>query len=183
MSESASSVASNNPLLQALANTGLLNAEIVSTNELEVSQLEKLVVNACINPFTVIFQCENGELLQIPTWNTMANNVCKEAFAVFSKEFRNTEIEVEVRNRLDPRRIMPVVKEVVKKTAKNKSSMLVAVQKGMKRTEMPYINGYIVNMASKHHIDAKYNKMLCALVDGIVHVTSTDTARYVPFEF
>ncbi|KAH8166997.1 hypothetical protein CIB48_g1223 [Xylaria polymorpha] len=49
-------------LMRQIASAPDLDARQVSRKELWVAQLEKLVVNATINPLTAVLRCKNGEL-------------------------------------------------------------------------------------------------------------------------
>jgi 2-dehydropantoate 2-reductase len=49
-------------LMRQIADAPVLDARQVSRKELWIAQLEKLVVNAVINPLTAVLRCKNGEI-------------------------------------------------------------------------------------------------------------------------
>ena len=59
-------VPSSKYLLNALGESSALSVSMVPGTELLYMQLEKLAVNAVINPLTTIFNCLNGELFNRP---------------------------------------------------------------------------------------------------------------------
>ncbi|KAK6950507.1 hypothetical protein Daesc_008835 [Daldinia eschscholtzii] len=56
--------ATNNYLVKQMISAPGLNAREVATRELWVAQLEKLVVNAVINPLTAVLRCKNREVFE-----------------------------------------------------------------------------------------------------------------------
>jgi 2-dehydropantoate 2-reductase len=49
-------------LLEQILSCPPLNASLVPAKELFHTQLEKLAINAVINPLTAAFECHNGEI-------------------------------------------------------------------------------------------------------------------------
>ncbi len=114
----------------------------------------KLFINVGINALTVIHDCKNGDLLNIPkAQETMAQaiaeaqQVAKVAGVEISKPHEKTI-------------------EVCRATAENISSMLQDIRH-KKKTEIDAINGAIVKMAAMHNIATPVNSLLFKLVKEI----------------
>lgn len=96
----------------------------------------KLAINCAINPFTALLNCKNGELIGKPLFDNSIAQLCSElAQAMKLNQFEISADELHA-----------IVKDVIKKTASNVSSMLQDVRAG-KKTEIEYINGYIEMVA------------------------------------
>jgi 2-dehydropantoate 2-reductase len=107
----------------------------VSYMELWSLMLErKLIVNACINPLTALFQIKNGELIENDHYRSMMHSIFCEVAEVLKLEKRN-----EVWN---------YVKEICEKTAGNQSSMLVDILRN-RPTEIDSIIGFVIRKAVK----------------------------------
>jgi len=91
----------------------------------------KLLVNAAINPLTVIHQCQNGQLLSIPEAAQQMSRICGEL----------DELVNALALPLPPS--LPMAQSVCEKTAKNFSSMYQDHVHG-RRTEIEYITGYVL---------------------------------------
>ena len=111
---------------------------------------KKAVINAAINPLTVIAGRSNGCILHEP-YMSLAKEACQEAAAV-------AEAEGVVLN--DP---WQLVQEVVERTSYNKSSMLQDVERG-KKTEIRQITGEIVRRAGGLGIAVPINSALLELL-------------------
>ncbi len=112
----------------------------------------KVVINSAINPITAILRVRNGEILSDELWE-LAVRVLKEGERVLKAMGFEETLE-------------DVLRDVVKMTAKNKSSMLQDVERG-KRTEIDFINGAIVRKAEELGFDVPYNRTLLHLVKGL----------------
>lgn len=92
-------------------------------------QAEKMVINCVINPLTALFECFNGEILKNPYLKQLAKKLNEEACQALN---------------IPTEEMWQRTLAICEKTARNKSSMLADIQSG-KRTEIDYLNGYLVN--------------------------------------
>lgn len=67
-----------NGMIRRLSQTSMLETIILSSAEIKMSQLQKLVVNAIINPLTAIFRCRNGQLVDRPTYLALMKLLLRE---------------------------------------------------------------------------------------------------------
>jgi 2-dehydropantoate 2-reductase len=116
----------------------------------------KAVVNAGINPVTAITGLPNGYLLRVPHLTALMERTCHEAIMVA----RAAAIE------LPPYNLVEKTKDVARRTADNKSSMLQDIERG-RQTEICSINGHICEIGKRHGVDTPVNGTLTALVKGI----------------
>jgi 2-dehydropantoate 2-reductase len=154
-------------LLQQIVNAPLLNANPYSRRELKLLQLEKLVINAMINPLTVIFNCKNGELFTRSPITRVMRLLLAEAAMVVSRlpELRGAEA---VEDRFSVENLESKVLDVAEKTAANTSSMLQDFR-ASRETEVGYINGYIVRRGREMGIDVRHNEKVVQMIrDGDV---------------
>ncbi|KAF4464959.1 2-dehydropantoate 2-reductase [Fusarium albosuccineum] len=151
-----------------------LNARLVFMGELWILQLEKLVVNAIINPLTAILQCKNGALFTEPDGvlagviDQLLSEASKVLQLLVSHEssvevighpsLSGSEASSEPKTALDlsPRSLyerfsQPQLKDMVyrvgHKVRENTSSMLQDVRSG-RSTEIRDFNGWLVETAA-----------------------------------
>lgn len=157
-------------MIQDLLNCRGLNASLVSLNSMLITQMEKLVVNACINPLTALLDCLNGDLLYGAHVIPMMKRVTKEAVLCFQAEYGTQIDQIEgARTRLDPDRLINTVLDVCMATAQNSSSMREDVRH-MNKTEIDGINGFIAGLGKKHGISTLTNNMLVLMVKNKVSI-------------
>lgn len=164
--------------------------ELFATPELEGSlapawdlwtrQLDKLLINAVINPLTAILRCKNGVLFQQrdhgdPVFELM-QALTFEAWLVFQRLRTRREFYTLVRayagsvpldRRFGYARLWEHLLAVGEKVKENTSSMLQHVQMG-KSTEVRDFNGWIVDMARLVKLrdgDVEYHAKLVELVE------------------
>ena len=124
--------------ITASLNTVLPN--ITWYDNIKEKQWLKLAINSVINPLTAINNMPNGDVL-LPTYHQQINLLINEFIAVayhHGINFSNTFL-------------FSMISDVAKKTAVNRSSMLSDV-KNKQRTEIDYINGYIVKLGKQDNI-------------------------------
>ncbi|TKA49807.1 hypothetical protein B0A55_13074, partial [Friedmanniomyces simplex] len=129
-------------LLRTLTRTPVLCAVGFTPTELLQQQLEKVAVNSVLNPLTSLLDARNGALL----YNFALTRTLRLLLAETSLVIRSLpELQSipNINTRFSPQRLESLVTSVADKTRDNISSMLADVRAGRK-TEIEYINGYIV---------------------------------------
>ena len=165
-------------LIDKIVQAPVLSAREVTPRELLFLQLQKLVVNAMINPLTVIFSCRNGELFnRVPILRVM-HNLLREASAVIQSlpELQNDPTS---KQRFSEQNLESIVLDIAEKTAKNTSSMLQDVRAG-RSTEIDYINGYIVTRGRQGGVDCTNNERLVRMVKEGKVIAENEAFEYFP---
>jgi len=146
--------------MKELAQSGL-NVEF--EEDIEPKLWKKLAINCCINPLTLILNCQNGKLADLPgdTFST----ICQEVSEVMRKSLSQ---KIEDQKILDQKVIDYVemereVRQVVTATKDNYSSMLQDYQRGRK-TEIDFLNGFVVKKGREFKVQVTVNETLYNLV-------------------
>ncbi|CAK7234186.1 2-dehydropantoate 2-reductase (Ketopantoate reductase) (KPA reductase) (KPR) [Sporothrix bragantina] len=191
-------------LVRQILAASQLKARWAPRNELWVLQLEKLVVNAVINPLTAILRCKNGALF-VPddTPNAVLPRVIdqllQEASAVLRalaqheiktgnvfKDLSSTEAASALAKRLSFDSLRAMVYRVGELVKNNSSSMFQDAQAG-KKTEVGEFNGWIVDMArylesvgatDGESVNVKTHQIMVDLVEKAVLLTKEELAEH-----
>lgn len=158
----------------------VLSAVMISTIELMQIQFEKLIINAMVNPLTVIFDCRNGELFKSFKVLCLMRSLLSEASQVIRllPELQNIQ---GVEARFSKARLDEIVLRIVEKTSKNLSSMLQDARAG-RETEIDYINGYIVKRGEQLGVDCVYNRTLVRMVKDRNKITDGEVDAFFPYQ-
>ncbi|KPL92834.1 2-dehydropantoate 2-reductase [Vibrio splendidus] len=126
---------------------------VVSWNpEIKTALWTKLAINCAINPLTGLEQIKNGELAD-KRFEDILSSIVKELTQVMQAEGIVCSFD----------ELEASVKQVIQATAQNNSSM----KQDMfyqRKTEIDFINGYLIKTALKHQIDVPVNQKLFAQV-------------------
>lgn len=114
---------------------------------------KKLVINAAINPLTVVYQCQNGELLTHKKAHEHMKNLCLEL----------DELCIKLNFNLTP--TLSLAETICHLTAKNYSSMF-QDNKHHRQTEIEYITGFVINECNKLSIPCPINQSLYSKISG-----------------
>ncbi|KAF3135522.1 hypothetical protein TWF569_009865 [Orbilia oligospora] len=168
------------PFIETLLECHDLSYGITSYPEILAVQLEKLAVNAVINPLSVMFNCYNGQLVYNFPVSRMLRLILFEVAKVIAAmpELDN----IPSRDiRFSPERLERVVIGTAKKTSVNISSMLQDVRSG-KNTEVEYINGYLVKKGAELGIPCAVNFMLREMVKAKLEMVGAKIRADLPLE-
>jgi 2-dehydropantoate 2-reductase len=137
----------------------LVNAGFAVETTLDVDALiwGKLVVNAAINPLTALLKVTNGNLLTSTSSRTVMGLLAKETVSVAQALGVNLPFG-------DP---VPIVEDVARRTAHNRSSMLQDIIRGAP-TEIDAICGAIVGAGKDVGVPTPVNHFLWLLVTATV---------------
>ena len=157
------------PLVRLLTETPALEARVLPPSQFVLRQIEKLVVNTCINPLTAVLDCLNGELLYSESLHNMMRRIIREDVRVLRLEYAAVLGTPQAAACLDEERLLGAVVDVCRRTAGNSSSMRQDVML-LKPTEAPWLNGYIVDLGKKHGVATTTNHLMRALVHEKVQI-------------
>jgi 2-dehydropantoate 2-reductase len=152
-------------LLTTVLTLPAVNAIEATPSELLIIQLEKLVVNAIINPLTALFRIRNGELYDFPVLEPLIRKVLEETSSVIlalpelGDEGRGT------RERFGVRALGGLVREKALLTRGNRSSMLQDVEEGKGETEIRFINGWVVDQGKELGVGVEVNERIVQMVE------------------
>lgn len=116
----------------------------------------KLAMNCAINPLTALSRCRNGDLLQDDAAVATMREVCAEVASVMQAEGLATE----------PGELFRLACETARATAGNTSSMCADVNAG-RRTEIDFLNGFVVDRGKALGIATPANVALCAAIRAL----------------
>ncbi|KAI0436895.1 hypothetical protein F4803DRAFT_571785 [Xylaria telfairii] len=149
-------------MIQRLLETPSLEATLTTPDQIKEAQLQKLVVNAVINPLTAVFRCDNNELFSQPSRFALARALVEEVGdivrAIISRSSRKRD-----NSRFSNKKLLASVRIVAEATGKCKSSMLQDIQAG-RRTEIDHINGYLALQGRRHGLACVNNDRLIDMV-------------------
>lgn len=134
------------PLIDKLPSRYL---NIGSCDDIVDRQWQKLAINCAVNGLTVIFQCRNGELLNIPEATGRLKKLCDE-ISRLGEVLGYTEWKDNLYNS---------TVAVIRMTASNFSSMYQDIY-NRRKTEIDFINGYLIEKAGLHGISCNENERL-----------------------
>ncbi|PFG08143.1 ketopantoate reductase [Marinobacter sp. LV10MA510-1] len=141
-------------VVQQLAQSGL---QVHTENSIVQRLWQKLVVNAGINAFTALLDCPNGAIVDAPLYRQTIDELCIEIAAL---------LQADTGERATPQALRERIEAIAKSTASNTSSMRADANAGRK-TEIDFINGYLVQCGQRHRIATPVNQMLVQRVQAL----------------
>lgn len=126
------------------------------TNNIKLKMWQKLLTNAVICPLAALLHVPNGKILQKQSIQRIFDAILREGlelaqFNLPDEDFSSTR---------------DYILNVIDKTKENKCSMLQDIERG-RRTEIDFLNGFIVKESQRIGIKAPVN---AAIADLIRHI-------------
>lgn len=114
---------------------------------------EKTILNAALNPVSALLGLRTGELLRDPGSGQLLRRLVREAVSVARAEGISTSEE----------EIWAMVERIAARTARNKTSMLQDLERGV-RTEVDAMNGVVVARGAERGIETPWNRLMFRLI-------------------
>ena len=162
----------------ALSSLEALGARWCSMADAQVAVRRKLVVDAVVNPLTAILGCRNGALFRDWGSKNIMRNVCKEASDVFRAQLEHetgsylaslppnmdkSQVPLDrMPPQLEAENLVNEVRRVAVRQG-NISSTLADIRHG-RRTEIQYLNGYLVALGEKYGVPTPVNATLWHMI-------------------
>ncbi|MBL4606480.1 MAG: 2-dehydropantoate 2-reductase [Pseudomonadales bacterium] len=125
-----------------------INQRCFWENNIHPRLWQKFAINCAINGLTVLFECKNGELLQIKEAYKKMADICGEIETVLSKKGISLA---------EP--LLKTTTHIAQRTANNYSSMLQDFR-AQRDLELKYLNIYLCEEAQRLHLDTPHNQAL-----------------------
>lgn len=156
-----------------------LNAHWKPMQHLQLGLRQRLAIDSVINPLTALMGCRTAHIFATPGSVRIADRICREASAVFGAQIReDTKAWIGAGQgqiggilgiaRLPPALEAPALLKQCLRFSKNSkgniSSMLDAVRKG-RRTEIEYLNGYLMKLGEAYGVETPTIQTMHELVN------------------
>ncbi|GMG20798.1 unnamed protein product [Ambrosiozyma monospora] len=151
-------------IIELLAKSEDLDCQFLPYCDLLVYQVEKFMVNCCINSITSILDCVNGELHDIESCYDLFRNVIEEALEILLKNYPVLQDSKLTKKILQVDTLLEYTIDCgTLINGKNSSSMRQDTLH-LRNVEIDYINGYVASLAEKMGLKADVNKTITLLV-------------------
>ncbi|KAI4123651.1 MAG: hypothetical protein LQ338_005167 [Usnochroma carphineum] len=167
-------------LIRTMTRTPVLAAVGFAPTDLLQLQIEKLAVNAVINPLTALLGCLNGDLLHQPSVSRVVRLLLAEISLVI-RSLPELQGAPNVKVRFDIKRLEAQVIGIALRTAGNKSSTLQDISNG-RLTEIEYITGYLIRRGEEVGIQCVLNFMLMHMIKAKERMEGERRGNLLPLE-
>lgn len=113
-------------------------------DHIEATLWRKFMINCAINPLTVLYQCQNGKLIEEPKYLSHMQQICEEIDLLSQAQTLNVDSA------------FVVARQVCQLTAQNFSSML-QDHRAQNPTEIDFMTGYLLKLATRYKIPCPKN--------------------------
>lgn len=159
-----------NPMISLLIDCEHLSTSLYNYSTLEVLQWEKLIINACINPITALYDCLNGEILRLEDHKHIFTSIINECLKVIFISNPHLNKNAFAIQSLTTERLLDIVYHIISITKYNSSSMREDIT-DLRGTEIDYINGHIAFLGRRHGIYVPINTMFTNLIKARLSLT------------
>lgn len=123
------------------------------TGNIHVKMWQKLLINSTICPLGALLHVPNGKILQKSSIQHIFDAILSEGLAVASRNLPDEDFSM----------TRDIILNVMEKTKDNRCSMLQDIERG-RRTEIDYINGFIVQESNRLGLKAPVNAAIADLI-------------------
>ncbi|CCH41619.1 Glycerol-3-phosphate dehydrogenase [NAD(P)+] [Wickerhamomyces ciferrii] len=144
------------PFIQLLSKLREVDPVFVSYFNFQLLQMESLVIKACIEPLTDVFDCYNGDLLKMDKISEISGDLIDESCQILKIAHPELVDSPLGSIALNSERLLDVVFNNLNLN-KEGGREIAKLQKRSKKQEIFETNGYLSSLAKKHKIKAPLN--------------------------
>lgn len=172
--------ASSRSLLRSLTRVPTLEAKGFRYEDILRIQLERLAIDAVVGPLSVVFNCENGKLLSNLAVTRLMREILREIVTVTwaLPELRDDR---SIKERFTAQRLEHLAFQFAMRTSDKSSSMLKEIRAG-RRTDIDFLNGYIVRRGLELGIRCPVNAAVMEIVKAKQVMRRDKGQSFVPFK-
>jgi 2-dehydropantoate 2-reductase len=172
--------ASSRNLMRSLTRCPILNAKGFQYGEMMQLQFERLAVNAVLSPLSVIFDCAHGKLLGTFPGTSLIRGLLREIVTVAQSvpELRRLD---HFKHQFTPKRLESLIVRIASRSNNTLGPMLEDVRNG-RRTDIDFVNGYIVKRGQELGIPCPINTTVIQMVKAKQEMARSKQASFIPFK-
>lgn len=170
---------SSRELMRSLTRCPILKAKGFQYDEMFSMQIERLAVNAILSPLSVVFDCSYEKLLENSAIAKLMRQLLKEIVEV-AQSLPELCSASGVKDKFKVKKLEYLIVERASKDTNHRSGMLQDVRKG-KKTDIDFINGYIVKRGLELGIPCPVNNAIIQMVKAKQSMNKRREESYIPF--
>lgn len=166
--------------MRSLTRCPILNAKGFQYGEMLQLQFERLAVNAVLSPLSVVFDCAYGKLLETFASTSLMRELLREIVAVAQSvpELRRLK---HFKYQFTPKRLESLIVRIASRSNNTLGPMLEDVRNG-RRTDIDFVNGYIVKRGQELGIPCPVNTTVIQMVKTKQEMARSKRASFIPFK-
>lgn len=167
-----------NPLINLLQETENISVNIFGYSELAFLRFEGLIVNSCIEPLAILFDCKYiNELLLVEKAKFIIRSLIKEQVKILKYAYPTLKNWSKYRIAFDIDRLYSIVIDELQKSPKRKS-LLQLQMNGLNLTDIDQLTGFFVRLAYTSKIDCRWNETINWLIKGKIQLGKVRALDY-----
>lgn len=159
-----------NPFINLIQDTPNVSIQILGCSELMFLRFENLIVNSCIEPLAVLFDCKYiHEITKAAKSEFIIRSLIKEQIKIISLAYPTLLHLPASPTVFDEDRLYNIVMHHLK-TGKRKESVLNIQRKELNQTDIRQLTGYFVRLAYQCNTDCRWNMTISWLIESKIQL-------------
>lgn len=170
---------SSRSLIKALIRAPALSSTGLPYLEFMLLQWERLAIDAVIGPLSVVFDCQNRCLLNNLAVTNILRGLLSEISTVICS-LPELQRKQTLWTKFSPQRLEYLIFQIIAKTGKDISPMLARTRK-YQRTDIEYLNGYVIRRGKELGIMCPVNTTIVQMVKAKEMMARYAHEMHIPF--
>lgn len=168
----------NNPFVNLMQDTPNISIQIIGYSELMFLRFENLIVNSCIEPLAVLFDCKYiHEITKAARSEFIIRSLIKEQIKIISLTYPSLMHIPASHTAFNEDRLYNIVMKHLK-TGKRRESILNIQRKELNQTDIKQLTGYFVRLAYQCNTDCRWNMTISWLIESKIQLGKARALDY-----